>query len=76
MDAEVTRYAVQIPHLGSLILTHSWTGEIRGLKEFPKADRPNSTIVSWTFRAMVRTGMLMILAGFIGVVLRWRRRLF
>ena len=76
MDAEVTRYAVQIPHLGSLILTHSWTGEIRGLKEFPKADRPNSTIVFWTFRAMVGTGMLMILAGFIGVVLRWRRRLF
>jgi cytochrome d ubiquinol oxidase subunit I len=35
MAAEETRYAVQIPHLGSLILTHSWNGQIRGLKEFP-----------------------------------------
>ena len=39
MQAETTRYAVSIPHLGSLILTHSWDGEIRGLKEFPKEDR-------------------------------------
>ena len=39
MQAEETRYAIQIPHLGSLILTHSWDGEIRGLKEFP-AGRP------------------------------------
>ena len=42
MNTETTRYAIQIPHLGSVILTHSWDGEIRGLKEFPKEDRPNS----------------------------------
>lgn len=76
MDAEVTRDAIQIPHLGSLILTHSWTGEIRGLKDFPREDRPNSSIVFWTFRVMVGLGLLMILAALIGVVLRWRRRLF
>ena len=40
MQAETTRYAVSIPHLGSLILTHSWDGEIRGLKTFPQQDRP------------------------------------
>ncbi|WP_049004869.1 cytochrome ubiquinol oxidase subunit I, partial [Burkholderia cenocepacia] len=28
MQAETTRYAVKVPHLGSLILTHSWDGEI------------------------------------------------
>jgi cytochrome bd ubiquinol oxidase subunit I len=76
MDAEVTRYAVKIPHLGSLILTHSWTGEIRGLKEFPKADRPDSTVIFWTFRMMVGLGMLMILTAVIGLVLRLRGRLF
>ena len=76
MDAEVTRGTIQIPHLGSLILTHSWAGEIRGLKEFPKADRPDSTIVFWTFRVMVGLGLLMILTGVVGVVLRRRRRLF
>jgi cytochrome d ubiquinol oxidase subunit I len=41
MKAETTRYAVKVPHLGSLILTHSWDGEIRGLKDFPPQDRPN-----------------------------------
>ena len=34
MAAETTRYAVEIPHLGSLILTHDLNGRIPGLKEF------------------------------------------
>ena len=34
MAAETTRYAVEIPYLGSLILTHDWNGRIPGLKEF------------------------------------------
>ena len=28
----VMRYAVEIPRIGSLILTHTWNGEIKGLK--------------------------------------------
>jgi cytochrome d ubiquinol oxidase subunit I len=76
MDAELTRYAVKIPHLGSLILTHSWDGEIRGLKEFPKQDRPNSSLIFWTFRMMAGLGLLMIVAAFIAALLRRRGRLF
>jgi cytochrome d ubiquinol oxidase subunit I len=76
MGAEVTRGTIQVPHLGSLILTHSWDGEIRGLKEFPKEDRPNSSIIFWTFRVMAGLGMLMILMALIGVLLRHRQRLF
>jgi cytochrome d ubiquinol oxidase subunit I len=34
MAAETTRYAVGIPRLGSLVLTHSLDGQIKGLKEF------------------------------------------
>ena len=60
MQAETTRYAVKVPHLGSLILTHSWDGEIRGLKEFAPEDRPNSTVVFWSFRIMVGLGFAMI----------------
>lgn len=66
MNAEVTRYAIRIPHLGSVILTHSWDGEIRGLKEFPKEDRPDSSIIFWTFRLMAGLGMLMTLTVLIG----------
>jgi len=76
MKAETTRYAVKIPHLGSLILTHSWDGEIRGLKEFQPEDRPNSTIVFWSFRVMAGLGMLMILLAVVGWALRWRGRLY
>ena len=39
-EAEVTRYAISIPRLGSLILTHSLDGEVKGLKAFPKELRP------------------------------------
>ena len=35
-----TDYAVEIPHLGSLILTHSWDGAVPGLKQLAPADRP------------------------------------
>jgi cytochrome bd ubiquinol oxidase subunit I len=76
MNAEVTRYAIQIPHLGSLILTHSWDGEIRGLKEFPPQDRPYSPIIFWTFRLMAGLGMLMLLTVLLGLWLRLRGTLY
>ena len=76
MKAETTHYAIQVPHLGSVILTHSWNGEIRGLKEFPPEDRPNSTIVFFSFRVMAGLGMLMILLGVLGLVLRRGGRLY
>jgi cytochrome bd ubiquinol oxidase subunit I len=76
MKAETTRAAVQLPHVGSLILTHSWDGQIAGMKEFPPEDRPNATIIFWTFRIMVGLGVLMLLLGLWGVWLRVRGRLF
>lgn len=71
MQAETTRYAVEVPHLGSLILTHSWNGQIKGLKEFAPRDRPNSAIVFWSFRIMVGLGVAMIALGLWGL---WNRR--
>src|ERR1700692_5094029 len=76
MQEERTKYALSVPRLGSLILTHTWSGEIRGLKEFAPEDRPNSTIVFWSFRTMVGMGLLMLLLGVLGLVLRFRKRLY
>lgn len=76
MEREETRFAVEIPRLGSLILTHSWDGQFAGLKEFPPEDRPNATIVFWSFRVMVGLGMLMILLGAWSLWLRRRGALF
>lgn len=76
MAAEKTHYAVEIPYLGSLILTHNLNGEIPGLKEFPPNDRPNSTIIFWTFRIMVGLGVLMLVLGVWALWLRWKSDLF
>jgi cytochrome d ubiquinol oxidase subunit I len=76
MEREETRYKVEIPYLGSLILKHSLTEQIPALKDFPKEDRPNSTIVFWTFRIMVALGLLMIFTGFWSLWLRRGGRLF
>ncbi|MEQ4922117.1 cytochrome ubiquinol oxidase subunit I [Proteus hauseri] len=76
MDAEETKYALEIPYLGSLILTHSLDKQVPALKEFPKEDRPNSLIVFWSFRIMVGLGMLMILVGVWGTWLRYRNKLY
>ena len=63
-DAEVTRYAIEIPKLGSFILTHDWEGELKGLKAWPQEERPPSTLIFWTFRIMVGIGILMMMVGF------------
>tara|TARA_R110002073_G_scaffold98164_1_gene225071 strand:- start:1024 stop:1761 length:738 start_codon:yes stop_codon:yes gene_type:complete len=76
MAAEETRYALEIPKLGSMILTHDWDGKITGLKDFAPEDRPNATIVFWTFRVMVGMGVLMALLGVVSLFARLRNTLF
>jgi cytochrome d ubiquinol oxidase subunit I len=76
MASETTRYAIEVPRLGSLILTHSWDGQIKGLKEFPPQDRPNATIIFWSFRVMVGLGFAMIGLGLWGLLKRRGGALF
>jgi cytochrome d ubiquinol oxidase subunit I len=76
MESETTRYAVGIPKLGSLILTHSLDGQVPGLKDFPREDRPPAMVVFWSFRAMVGLGLLMIALAGLALLARWRKRLF
>ncbi|MDB5374784.1 MAG: cytochrome bd ubiquinol oxidase subunit [Belnapia sp.] len=77
MAREETRMAIGIPRLGSLILTHEWDGEVRGLKDFPPDARPtNVPLVFWSFRIMVGIGLLMIALGAASLLLRWRGRLY
>jgi hypothetical protein len=76
MEQERTRFGLEIPALGSLILTHSLDKQVPALKEFPKEDRPNSTIVFWSFRIMAGLGMLMLMLGVVALWLRYRKRLY
>ena len=73
---EINRYEVAIPHLGSLILTHEWNGEVHGLKEWPPENRPNVPIVFWAFRLMVFLGIAMLGIVLLSLFLRWNRRLY
>jgi cytochrome d ubiquinol oxidase subunit I len=75
-EKETTRYSLEVPKLSSLILTHDLDGEVKGLKEWPKDERPPAAWVFWSFRIMVGIGMLMIATGLIALVLFFRKRLF
>lgn len=75
-EEEVTKYSIVVPNGASWILTHDPEGEIKGLKEWAKEDRPPVAIVFWSFRIMVGIGMLMMLTGFVGAFLYWRKKLF
>jgi cytochrome d ubiquinol oxidase subunit I len=70
MAEERTDWAVEIPHLGALVLTHSWDGSIKGLKDFPPQDRPPSPVVFWAFRVMVGLGFLLAALGLWAAYLR------
>ena len=75
-EAEETKYALQIPKLSSLILTHDLDGEVKGLKDWPREERPPVAVVFWSFRIMVGLGLLMIATGIMALVLHFRKRLF
>ena len=76
MAAAETKYAVAIPHLGSLVLTHSWNGEVKGLDAWPRADWPNVVILFFCFRVMVGLGIAMIGLGLWSLWHRWSGTLF
>lgn len=74
--AAAMRYAIDVPRLGSLVLTHSWDGQIRGLKEWPPDQRPPVAFPFFGFRVMVGIALVMLCVVVAGLALWRRRRLF
>ena len=58
-------YAIGVPGLAALILTHELDGELKGLDSFE--DHPPVLAVFWGFRVMVGIGMLMMALSWLGV---------
>ncbi|MGE0222544.1 MAG: cytochrome ubiquinol oxidase subunit I [Acetobacteraceae bacterium] len=75
-DAATNRYAIEVPRLGSLILTHEWDGTVKGLKDFPREDWPPVAIPFFSFRIMVGVGLLMLAIVVAGNLLRRNDQLF
>lgn len=69
-ENQTNHFEVSIPGLASLILTHTWDGELPGLNEVAPEEQPPVAIVFWSFRVMVGLGMLMILFAVTGLILR------
>ena len=65
-------FAIEIPKLASLILTHDPDGEIKGLNEF-EGKHPPVAPVFWAFRIMVGMGMSMLAISWFGVLLLRKR---
>jgi len=67
---ETTRVLLQTPKgFGSWVVAGDAQAELKGLKAWPKADRPPTLIPFWAFRFMVGLGLLMIGVGLGGAAL-------
>jgi len=65
-EARLNHFAIEVPHIASLILTHELDGEIKGLDEF-RDRHPPPLPIFFAFRAMVGMGMLMLVTSWVGV---------
>ena len=76
-EARENDFAIKIPYVGSIILTHSLDGAIPGLNDFVAEDgtvlHPPVAPVFFAFRIMVGTGMAMLLLSWSAVWLMRRR---
>jgi cytochrome d ubiquinol oxidase subunit I len=71
-EAQHNRWALEIPNALSLLVTHSMTGEVRGLRDFPPGDRPPVWIPYYGFRVMVAAGMFIAVLAIWTIVRRLR----
>lgn len=65
-------FEIAIPNLASLIVTHKWDGEIKGIEEFEV--HPPVAPVFWGFRIMVGTGILMLAVSWVGSYMLLRHK--
>ncbi len=72
-ETQTNKFAIEIPNLASLILTHKMDGELKGLNEFPNAHPPVAPLF-YGFRIMVAAGVLMLIASWWGAFIYWRKK--
>jgi cytochrome bd ubiquinol oxidase subunit I len=70
------RFAIGIPYLGSIWLTHSLRGQVNGLKNTPRDRQPRMVMVFYGFRIMYGMAILMFGLVIVSLWLRLQGRLF
>ena len=69
-----TDFAIEVPKMASLVLTHKLDGEIKGIEEFPL--HPPVAPLFFGFRVMVGVGVAMLFSAVFGVYCMLRKRAF
>ncbi|HTP05634.1 MAG TPA: cytochrome ubiquinol oxidase subunit I [Nitrospirota bacterium] len=72
MKAERNAFEISIPNGLSLLATHTLHGQVPGLRDFPRENRPSVPVVFLTFRVMAGIGTLLLLVMVWGLFL-WRQ---
>jgi cytochrome d ubiquinol oxidase subunit I len=67
-------WSISIPHVLSLLETHTWNGKVEGLNSFPPENRPPVVIPFYAFRIMAAAGGALMLFAFWGAWLMLRGR--
>ena len=68
-------WSISIPHVLSLLETHTWNSAVSGLDDFPANQRPPVVIPFYAFRVMVAAGGALMLLAFWGLYLALRGKL-
>ncbi|OZG69744.1 hypothetical protein BTA51_29410 [Hahella sp. CCB-MM4] len=69
---ERNNFAIEVPYLASVLLTHSPEGQIQGLSDFPVQHRPPVLPVFYAFRVMLALGFLILSLGIWGCYSLWK----
>jgi cytochrome d ubiquinol oxidase subunit I len=72
--AGVTRYAIEIPYLLSLLAYGDPHATVKGLNDFPEDERPPVAIVHLAFQTMVACGFAMMAVALWAAYRAWRGR--
>jgi cytochrome bd ubiquinol oxidase subunit I len=67
-----TAWAITIPHVLSLLETHTWNGKVEGLDDLAPQDRPPVLVPFYAFRIMAGAGAALMLLALWGLWLGLR----
>jgi cytochrome d ubiquinol oxidase subunit I len=67
-------WEIKIPYVLSILSTHSLTGQVKGLREFPQTDQPPIVIIFYAFRLMLLIGLIFMLLAVWGLW-KWHKGL-
>lgn len=74
VDNRTVSFAIEIPGGLSLLATHDYNAEVKGLDAFPREDWPDVALVHIAFQVMVGSGLFILLLCAIYWLMRWRKR--